>query len=188
MLNGVYTSNTIAYAVRSTRVGAPGFLPELRQAVWSVNRNLPLAAIQTLDEIRAGSMAQTSFAMVMLAIAGTVALLLGAVGIYGVIAYIAAQRTREIGIRIALGAQAADVRRMVLGQGMKLAGAGIAIGLIGSLGVTRVTRALLYGTSPTDPLTFAGAVPLLLAAALLACWVPARRAMRADPIVALRSE
>jgi putative ABC transport system permease protein len=188
LLNQVYPSRTIAYAVRSSRVGAPGFLSELRQAVWSVNRNLPLAAVQTLDEIRASSMAQTAFAMVMLAIAGSVALLLGAVGIYGVIAYIAAQRTREIGIRIALGAQAADVRRMVLGQGMKLAGAGIAVGLIGSLAVTRVTRALLYDTSPTDPLTFAGAVPLLLAAALLACWVPARRAMRADPIVALRSE
>ena len=133
-------------------------------------------------------MAQTSFAMVMLAIAGSVALLLGAVGIYGVIAYIAAQRTREIGIRMALGAQAADVRRLVLGQGMMLAGVGIAVGLVGALGVTRVMRALLYETSPTDPLTFAGVVPLLVAAALLACWVPARRAMRADPIVALRCE
>ena len=133
-------------------------------------------------------MAQTSFAMVMLAIAGTVALLLGAVGIYGVIAYIAAQRMREIGIRMALGAQAADVRRLVLGQGMTLAGVGIAIGLVGAMGVTRVMRALLYETSPTDPLTFAGVVPLLVAAALLACWVPARRAMRADPIVALRCE
>jgi putative ABC transport system permease protein len=133
-------------------------------------------------------MAQTSFAMVMLAIAGGVALLLGAVGIYGVIAYIAAQRTREIGIRMALGAQAADVRRLVLGQGMMLAGIGIAIGLVGALGVTRVMRALLYETSPTDLLTFAGVVPLLVAAALLACWIPARRAMRADPIVALRCE
>jgi putative ABC transport system permease protein len=124
----------------------------------------------------------------MLAIAGTVALLLGAVGIYGVIAYIAAQRTREIGIRMALGAQAADVLRMVLAQGLMLAGTGIAIGLIGALGATRVMRALLYETSPTDPLTFAAVVPLLAVAALLACWVPARRAMRADPIVALRCE
>ena len=133
-------------------------------------------------------MAQTSFAMVMLAIAGCVALLLGAVGIYGVIAYIAAQRTREIGIRIALGAQPADVLRMVLAQGLVLAGAGIAIGLVGALAVTRVMGALLYGTSPTDPLTFAAVVPLLGAAALLASWVPARRAMRADPIAALRRE
>ncbi len=188
MLNQIYPRDTISYAVRSTRVSSPGFLVELRQAVWSVNPNLPLATVQTLDEIRSDSMAQTSFAMVMLAIAGSVALLLGAVGIYGVMAYITAKRTREIGIRVALGAQAADVRRMVLGQGMMLAGAGIAIGLIGALGVTRVMRALLYETSPTDPLTFAGVVPLLLAAALLACWVPARRAMRADPIVALRCE
>ena len=116
------------------------------------------------------------------------ALLLGAVGIYGVIAYVVAQRTREIGIRIALGAQAADVRRMVLSQGMMLAGVGVAVGLVGALGVTRVVRALLYETSPTDPLTFAGAVPLLVAAALLACWLPTRRATRADPIVALRYE
>jgi putative ABC transport system permease protein len=188
MLNQIYRRNTIAYAVRSSRVGSSGFLAELRQAVWSVNPNLPLAAVHTLDEIRSHSMAQTSFAMVMLAIAGSVALLLGAVGIYGVIAYIAAQRTREIGIRMALGAQAADVGRMVLGQGLMLAGVGIVIGLVGALGVTRVMRALLYETSTTDPLTFAGVVPLLVAAALLACWVPARRAMRADPIVALRCE
>jgi putative ABC transport system permease protein len=188
MLNQIYQRDTISYAVRSTRVGAPGFLAELRQAVWSVNPNLPLAGVRTLDEIRASSMAQTSFAMVMLAIAGGVALLLGAVGIYGVIAYIAAQRTREIGIRMALGAQAADVRRLVLGQGMMLAGIGIAIGLVGALGVTRVMRALLYETSPTDPLTFAGVVPLLVASALVACWLPARRAMRVDPIVALRCE
>jgi putative ABC transport system permease protein len=188
MLNEIYRSNVISYAVRSTRVGSPGFLAELRNAIWSVNPNLPLAAVQTLEEIQSHSMAQTSFAMVMLAIAGTVALLLGAVGIYGVIAYIAAQRTREIGIRMALGAQASDVLRMVLAQGLTLAGAGIAIGLIGAWGATRVMRALLYDTSPTDPLTFVAVVPLVAAAALLACWVPARRAMRADPIAALHCE
>jgi putative ABC transport system permease protein len=174
--------------VRSTRVGAPGFLRELQQAVWSVNPRVPLASVQTLDRIQADSMAQTSFAMVMLAIAASVALLFGAVGIYGVIAYIAAQRTREIGIRMALGAQAADVLRMVLVQGMTLAGVGIAVGLVGALGATRVMRAMLYETSPTDPLTFAAVVPVLGAAALLACALPARRAMRADPIVALRCE
>ena len=133
-------------------------------------------------------MAQTSFAMVMLAIAGCVALVLGAVGIYGVIAYIAAQRTREIGIRMALGARPADVLRMVLAQGLALTGAGIAFGIVGAWGATRVVRALLYETSPTDSFTFAAVVALLGAAALLACWVPARRAMRADPIAALRCE
>ena len=179
---------TMAYAVRSTRVGAPGFLHELQQAIWAVNPNLPLADVRTLDEIQADSMAQTSFTMVMLAIAASVALLLGVVGIYGVIAYSAAQRTREIGIRVALGAQAADVRRMILVQGMMLTGVGIGIGFIGALGVTRVLRSLLYETSPTDPLTFAGVILLLAASALLACWVPARRAMRTDPIVALRCE
>jgi putative ABC transport system permease protein len=188
LLNRVYQRNSLSYAVRSSRVGSPGFLAELRQAVWSVNPDLPLAAVQTLDEIRSHSMAQTTFAMVMLAIAGSVALLLGGVGISGVIAYIAARRTREIGIRLALGAQPADVRRMVLGQGMRLASVGIAIGLLGAGGITRIMRALLYETSPTDPLTFAGVIPVLMAAALLACWVPARRAMRADPIVALRCE
>jgi putative ABC transport system permease protein len=126
--------------------------------------------------------------MVMLAIAGSVALLLGAVGIYGVIAYITARRTREIGIRMALGAQAADIGRLVLGQGMAVAGTGIVIGLAGALVITRLMGALLYDTSPTDPLTFAAVVPLLAMAALLACWVPARRAMRADPVVALRCE
>jgi ABC-type antimicrobial peptide transport system permease subunit len=144
--------------------------------------------VETLVEIQADSMAQTAFAMLMLGIAAGVALLLGALGIYGVISYIAAQRTREIGIRIALGARAADVLRMVLAQGLTLAGVGIAIGLVAALAITRVMRALLYETSPTDPLTFATVVPVLGAAALLACWVPARRAMRADPIVALRCE
>jgi ABC-type antimicrobial peptide transport system permease subunit len=117
-----------------------------------------------------------------------VALLLGSVGIYSVIAYIAAQRTREIGIRLALGAQATDILRMVLGDGMRLVAAGIAIGLAGALGVSRVIRALLYDTSPTDSLTFVSVVALVGAAALFACSLPARRAMRADPIVALRTE
>ncbi|HJR60127.1 MAG TPA: FtsX-like permease family protein, partial [Vicinamibacterales bacterium] len=188
MADESYLQYTMAYAVRSSRVGSPGFLQELRQAVWSVNTHVPLASVQTLQEIQADSLAQTSFAMLMLGIAGGVALLLGAVGIYGVIAYVAAQRTREIGIRIALGARAADVLRMVLGQGVALTAAGIAVGLVAALAVTRVMRALLYDTSPTDPLTFAAVVPVLGAAALLACWVPARRATRADPIAALRSE
>jgi putative ABC transport system permease protein len=188
MLNAIYMREIVSYAVRSPRVGSPGFLAELRTAIWSVEPNLPFAAVQTVDEIRSHSMAQTSFAMVMLAIAGGVALLLGAVGIYGVIAYIAAQRTREIGIRMALGAQPADVLRMVLTHGLTLAGAGILIGLVGAWGVTRIMRALLYETSPTDPLTFAVVVPLLGAATLLACYVPARRAMRVDPIAALRWE
>jgi predicted permease len=188
LLNEVYRTGTMAYAVRSSRVGLPGFLRELQQAVWSVNPHLPLANVLTLEEIQADSMAQTSFAMVMLAIAASVALLLGLVGIYGVIAYIAAQRTREIGIRIALGAQSGDVRRLFLRHGLLLTGAGIAIGVGASVALTRVMTALLFGVSPMDPATYAAVSAGLAGVALLATWLPARRASRVDPVAALRAD
>jgi predicted permease len=188
MLNQIYRPTTLAYVVRSSRVGAPGFLRELQQAVWSVHSDLPLANVLTLDEIQADSMAQTSFAMVMLAIAASVALLLGVVGIYGVIAYIATQRTREIGIRMALGAQAGDVRRLFLRHGLLLTCAGIALGMGAAVAVTRVMSALLFGVSPIDPVTYAAVSAGLAAVALLATWLPARRASRIDPVVALRAD
>jgi putative ABC transport system permease protein len=188
LLNESYLERTMAYAVRSSRVGAPGFLRELERAVWSVNRDLPLAAVQTLDEIQARSMTQTSFAMVMLAIAGSVALLLGVVGIYGVIAYIVAQRTREIGIRIALGAQIGDVRRMFLRHGLRLTATGIALGIGAALGLTRVMSALLFGVGPMDPMTYAAVAGALTGVALLATYLPARRASRVDPMIALRAD
>jgi predicted permease len=188
LLNEVYSTRSIAYAVRSSRVGSPGLLRELRRAVWSVNPHLPLANVQTLEDIQADSMARTSFAMVMLAIAAAVALLLGLVGIYGVIAYIAAQRTREIGIRIALGAQTGDVRRLFLRHGLLLTGSGIAIGIGVSLALTRVMSALLFGVSPTDPLTYAGVSVALAVVALLAMWLPAFRASRVDPVAVLRGD
>jgi len=181
-------SRTMAYVVRSDRVGSPGFLRELQQAVWSVNPNLPLASVRTLDEIQSDSMAQTSFALIMLAIAATVALLLSVVGIYGVIAYVAAQRTREIGIRIALGAQIADVRRMFLRQGLWLTATGIALGIGVALVLTRVMSTFLFGVGPTDPMTYAAVSGVLAAVALLATYLPARRASRVDPIIALRAE
>jgi predicted permease len=188
MLNEIYMRLTIAYAVRSSRVGTPGFLRELQQAVWSVNPNLPLANVQTLEEIQADSMAETSFTMVMLAIAASVALLLGLVGIYVVIAYVATPRTREIGIRIALGAQTRDVRRLFLRHGLLLTCAGIAAGIAASLAVTRVMSALLFGVGSIDPVTYAAVTAGLAAVALLATWLPARRASRTDPMVALRAE
>ena len=187
LLNDSYQRPTMAYAVRSGRVGAPGFVRELQRAVWSVDPNLPVAAVRTLDEIQADSMARTSFAMVMLAIAAGMALFLGVVGIYGVIAYAAARRTREVGIRIALGAQAAAVRRLFLGHGLALAGAGIALGVAASLAITRVMSALLFGVGPTDPVTYAAVSAGLAGVALLATWLPARRATRVDPADALRT-
>ena len=188
LLNDTYQRRNIAYAVRSDRVGQPGFLRELQQAVWSVNPQLPLAGARTLDAIQAESMAQTTFAMTMLGIAAAVALILGVVGIYSVVAYLAAQRTREIGIRIALGAQVPDVRAMFMRHGLWLTGAGIAVGLVVALVLTRVLSALLFGVRTTDPLTYAAVSVVLGAVALIAIWLPARRAARVDQIIALRAE
>jgi len=188
MLNESYRWRTMAYAVRSSRVGAPGFLRELQQAVWSVNSNLPLAAVQTLEEIRAVSMAQTSFAMVMLAIAASVALLIGIVGIYGVIAYVVTKRTREVGIRVALGARTGDVRRLFLRQGLALTMTGIAFGTGAAMLLTRVMSSLLFGVGPMDPATYVAVAASLAAVAMVATYLPARRASRVDPVVALRAD
>jgi ABC-type antimicrobial peptide transport system permease subunit len=186
--DAVDVSRTTTWVVRSERVGSPGFVRELQRAVWSVNPNLPLASVRTLDEIQAGSIAQTSFALVMLAIAAAVALLLGSVGIYGLIAYAAAQRTREIGIRVALGAQTGDVRRLLLHQALVLTAAGVALGVGVALALTRVMSALLFGVSPTDPVTYVVVIAGLATVALLATYLPARRASRIDPVVALRAD
>lgn len=188
LVNESYQRTTFSYAVRSTRVGTPAFMREVQQAVWSIDRNLPLAGVQTVDEILAQALAQTSFVMVMLAIAAGVALLLGVVGIYGVITYMAAQRTREIGIRMAVGAQLSDVRALFLRHGLWLTAIGITIGIAMSLGLTRVMSALLFGVKPTDPMTYVAVSATLAAVALFATHVPARRAARVDPIVALRAD
>ncbi len=188
MLNERYPWRTMVYAVRSTRVGTPGFLRELEQAVWTVNPDLPLARAQTVEEIRAHSMAQTSFALVMLGIAASVALLIGVVGIYGVIAYAAAQRTREIGIRMALGAQIADVQRVFLRHGLWLTATGILMGIGVAMVVTRVMSTFLFGVGPMDPVTYATVSATLAAVALIGTYLPARRATRVDPLTALRAE
>jgi predicted permease len=181
------TPQSMAYVIRTS--GEPtALLPAVRQAVWALDPNLPIADIRTLESVVRDSMARTAFTMVLLGIAALVALFLGTVGIYGVISYAVTQRTREMGIRLALGAEGAAVTGMVLRQGAVLAGVGIAIGLAGALGLTRLMEALLFGVSAMDPVTFFG-VPLVLGAvALLASWLPARRAARTDPVEALRAE
>jgi putative ABC transport system permease protein len=163
-------------------------MTELLRAVWSINPSLPVANVQGLDEIRASSMAQTSFALTMLAIAAFVALLLGLVGIYGVVAYIAAQRTREIGVRMALGAQPADIRTLFVSHGLKLVGAGVILGVGGALALTRLLSVLFFGVRPTDAPTYAAVSTGLGAIALVATYLPARRASRVDPVVALRTD
>jgi predicted permease len=188
MMSRYYPWRAMAFAVRSSRVGAPGFMRELEQAVWDVNPDLPLASIQTLEEIQSASMAKTSFTLVMLGLAATVALLLGVVGIYAVISYVAAQRTREIGIRMALGARIADVRMLFLRHGLWLTGIGIALGVGVAFLVTRVMSAYLFGVGPMDPLTYAAVSALLAGIALLATYLPARRAARIDPNAALRAD
>ena len=143
------------FVVRSPLAGAESLLSQIRQAVWSVDANLPLAGVYTMNHYYKGSMARASFTLVMLGIAGAMALILGAVGLYGVIAYSVSQRTREIGIRVALGAERRHVLSLVLTEGMFVVIAGLAIGLAASLIVTRFLASLLFGVSPTDPLTFA---------------------------------
>ncbi|MGD8331919.1 MAG: ABC transporter permease [Acidobacteriota bacterium] len=181
-----FVARSLVFTLRTERIADAALQDEVRQAIWSVNSNLPLASVRTLAEIQERSMARTSFTLIMLGIAAGAALLLGAVGIYGVSAYVVTQRNREIGIRMALGAQRADVRGMVLSQGMVLVGVGLLIGLTVAAGVTRVMSALLFGVSAIDPLTY-GVVALLLASvAVLANWLPAVRATRVDPVEALR--
>jgi predicted permease len=187
-LDEPFMSRTMSYAVRSSRINAPGFLREIHQAVWSVNPNLALGSVQTLYQIRAESMSQTSFALIMLLVAAGVALLLGMVGLYGVIAYVASQRTREIGIRIALGAQRRDVSAMFLRHGLLLTGIGVALGVGGALALTRVMSSLFFGVSAMDPITYVAVAALLGAIALSAIYLPARRASRTDPISALRAD
>jgi putative ABC transport system permease protein len=184
----IQTWRTMGYAIRSDRVGTPGLLRDVRDAVWEVNPNLPLRGVSPLDELMTRSVQRTSSTMILLSIAGVVALILGVVGVYGVTAYAVARRSRELGMRIALGAQKETVMGMVLRQGFVLAVVGVAIGLALALGLTRLMSTLLYGVSPADPITFAIVAIGLLGVALLASYLPARRAAGVDPMNALRVE
>ncbi|HEX9761265.1 MAG TPA: FtsX-like permease family protein, partial [Candidatus Acidoferrales bacterium] len=160
----------------------------IQSAIWQVNPEQPFYITATMDELLARSLAQRRFTMASLGGFAALALLLAAVGIYGVVSQATAQRTHEIGVRMALGAQRSDVLRMILRQGMTVVIAGAALGVAGALALVRFVAALLYGVRPADPLTFAAVVLLLLGAALVACWIPARRATRVHPMVALRFE
>lgn len=182
----IFARRTMVYAIRSRLAGEPGLLDQVRQAVWSVHSTLPLANVKTLEDIYDRSMARTSFTLVMLAIAGAVALLIGATGIYGVISYVVSQRTREIGVRMAFGARQLDVSCMVLKHGLSLTAIGVAVGLVAAVGLTRLMSTLLFGVHPVDPVTY-GVVSIgLTAVALLATYLASRRAASVDPMEALR--
>lgn len=183
-----FVGRSPAIVVRSIRTGSAGFVSEISQAVWSVDASLPLANVRTMREIVARSLARTSFALVMLAVAGAMALLLGIAGIYGVISYSVSQRTREIGIRKALGAQNAAVRRMFVVHGVRLAAVGIVCGIAAAIVLTRLMSSMLFDVSPLDPLTYGGVSLVLAAAAVIASFVPAWRATTLEAVEALRVE
>jgi predicted permease len=178
----------VAYAIRTSRAGSESLMKDVRQAVWSVDANLPLSDVHTEEYFYSKSMARTSFTLVMLGVASSIALLLGIVGLYGVIAYSASQRRREIGIRIALGAQRNDITGMFVRQGLLLAGSGVVCGLLVAAGATRLLRSLLFHVSPMDPLTYGCAVLALCGAAALASYLPSRRTASVNPVEALRAE
>jgi predicted permease len=190
---GLYQPDTdvprsVAFVLRTPLAGTEGLLNVIRQRVSSVNPNLPLALVRTMQQVYDESMARTSFTLVMLATAGIMALIIAVIGIYGVITYLVAQRAREVAIRMALGAQAGQLRRMFLRYGLTLTSVGVATGLGVAAALMRVMRSLLFEVRPVDPLTYASVPVVLLAVALLACYLPARRASQMDPAATLKAE
>lgn len=186
--NAINTERSVSYVIHSDRAGTESLRSDIQQAVRQVNSNLPVASMRTLGQIYSRSMAHTSFALVMLAIAGAMALALSLIGIYGVISYAVSQRTREIGIRMALGARKDELRWMFVRSALALTGVGVVIGLGAAAGVARMLRTLLFGVSPLDPVSFT-AVPFILAAAsVLASFLPASRVAAINPVDALKEE
>jgi ABC-type antimicrobial peptide transport system permease subunit len=181
-------NSSVAFAIRSERAGAGSLAEEIRAAVRSVNPAIPVGQERTMRDLYAASLARTSFTLVLLGIAGAMALALGVIGIAGVVAYVVAQRTREIGIRTALGARPGQLERMFVKQGLALCGAGVAVGFVAALALGRLMQSLLFGVGPLDPVAYLSALGVTLAAAALATYVPARRAATIDPIETLRAE
>lgn len=181
-------SNLSLALVARTSVDPSSLSKALQREVQAVDPELPVFSIKPMEEMMASAMAQRQFSMMLFGVFAALALLLAAVGIYGVMAYTVAQRTHEVGIRIALGARTADVLKMVVGQATRLALIGVALGLTLAFALTRLMSSLLFGVSATDPLTFAALSVLLTGVALLASYIPARRATKVDPMIALRYE
>jgi predicted permease len=180
-------ANGSDYVARTA--GTPlGVVSTIRETAERVDRSAVVYGVSPLEDLVARSIATQRLAMMLLSVFSGLALLLSAIGIYGVISYLAGQRTHEIGVRMALGATSRDVLRLVLGEGMRITLAGVGIGIVAALGLTRLITKIIYGVGATDPTTFAGVAILLTGVALLACYIPARRAMRVDPVIALRYE
>jgi predicted permease len=188
LMENRFASGRPAFVIRSARAGTASFIAEVGQAVRSVNGSIAISQVRTMRELYAESLARTSFTLVLLAIAGAMALALGVIGIYGVIAYVVSQRTREIGIRSALGAEPRQLAKMILLHGLTLSGVGVAIGLIVSAALSRSMSSLLFGVAPMDPAAYMVAIGVIFAAAALATYLPARRAANIDPIETLRAE
>jgi predicted permease len=178
----------VAFVIRNPHAGSENFMKDVRTAVWAINPNLPLSDVHTLQYFYDRSLARTTFTMIMIGVAGSMALLLGVVGLYGVIAYSVSQRTREIGIRMALGAQSKVLTNMFVRHGLILTGIGVACGLVAAMILMRFMASILFGVSPIDPLTYIAVSAGLAATALLASYVPSRRAATVDPVDALRAE
>jgi predicted permease len=183
-----FPPRAVTFVVRSSRAGTQAFLNEVQQAVWQVKADVPVASPRTMQEIYSKSLARTSFTLVMLGIAAAMALALGIIGIYGVISYAVSQRTREIGIRMALGAQKGELRLMFVRSALALTGIGVIIGLGAAAAVAQLMRTLLFGVSPLDPLSFAVVPLILVLAAALASFLPASRATAVNPVEALKAE